>query len=100
MSYSVRDTPRYRLLMKMKLPLSIGMSQKKPCRQRLTINNRIPQFSVIIPSISDIFTTLYSVIKHETTANSKIIVFGITANMVALYAKLFENLVDLKVYQL
>ena len=50
---------------------------------------KVPQFSVIIPNAEDIFAALLALIKYEISANmedSKIIVFGITANLVALYA--------------
>ena len=64
---------------------------------------KVPQFSVIIPSIADTFTALYSLIREEIQANegeSKIIVFGTTANLVALYAQVFEGQTNLKVFEL
>ena len=62
---------------------------------------RVPQFHVLIPSVKDTFNVLKSLLKLESTSSSKIIVFGVTANMVALYAKLFlHNLTHLKVYEI
>ena len=64
---------------------------------------RVPQYSVIIPSVTDTFNALYSLIKEEvqtTAGEPKIIVFGTTANLVALYAELFQNQTNLKVYEL
>ena len=62
---------------------------------------RVPQFHVLIPSVKDTFTTLASLLTVESKTSSKIVVFGVTANMVALYARLFEQaLIHLKVYEL
>ena len=61
---------------------------------------KVPQYSVVIPSIVDTFTALYSLINEEiqaTEGESKIIVFGTTANLVALYAQVFERQTNLKV---
>ena len=55
---------------------------------------RVPQYSVIIPSVTNTFGALVSLINVEldaTKGDPKIIVFGTTANLVALYAKLFKN---------
>ncbi len=55
---------------------------------------RVPQYSVVVPSVKDTFGALLSLINVEvgtTKEDSKIIVFGTTANLVALYAKLFKN---------
>lgn len=46
------------------------------------------------------FTALLSVILEESKDSSKMIVFGVTANMVALYAKVFEGLIPFPLYQL
>ena len=49
------------------------------------------------------FPALLSIIKEEikaTEGDSKIIVFGTTANLVALYAQVFEAQTHLKVYEL
>ncbi|KAI9775056.1 MAG: hypothetical protein M1835_005946 [Candelina submexicana] len=54
---------------------------------------RVPQYHVIIPSVKDTFAALLSLLQYEikeTLPDSKIIVFGTTANLVALYAKVFE----------
>ena len=62
-----------------------------------------PQFSIIIPQPWDIFKTLLGLIRLEMNASkeaSKIIVFGITANLVALYADLFRELAETKVFEL
>ena len=62
---------------------------------------RVPQYHVIIPSARDTFNTLASLLNKESTPNSKIVVFGVTANMVVLYARLFsQGLTSLKVYEL
>ena len=64
---------------------------------------RVPQYSVTIPSVTDTFTALYSLIKEEvqtTEGEPKIIVFGTTANLVALYVHVFQNQTNLKVYEL
>ena len=64
---------------------------------------KVPQFSIIIPHAQDIFTTLLALISRETEVSKedpKIIVFGVTANMVALYAELYRELIPLKVFEL
>ncbi|MCJ1386944.1 hypothetical protein MMC17_010073 [Xylographa soralifera] len=62
---------------------------------------KVPQYYVLIPSVKDTFTTLASLLALESKTSSKIVVFGVTANMVALYARLFEQaLTHLKVYEL
>ena len=62
---------------------------------------KVPQFSIVIPKPEDTFAALFSIVKEETQLGKdepKIIVFGTTANLVALYSKVFESQVDLKVY--
>lgn len=57
----------------------------------------------MIPKVEDTFPALFSLIKeeiHATEGDSKIIVFGTTANLVALYAQVFEAQTHLKVYEL
>ena len=57
----------------------------------------------MIPNIEDTFPVLFSLIKQEMEApegDTKIIVFGSTANMVALCAQVFEAQTYLKVYEL
>ena len=64
---------------------------------------KVPQFSIFIPQAQDIFRTLLSVLRFEidaTKGDSKIIVFGVTANLVALYADLFRGLIPLQVFEL
>ncbi len=64
---------------------------------------KVPQFSVVIPRVEDTFTALFSLLKEEirvTDTESKIIVFGTTANLVALYSEVFEGQTSLKVYEL
>ena len=64
-------------------------------------HERVPQYFVTIPSVADTFTTLVSLLNYEAQTSSKIIVFGVTANMVALYAAVFaRGLTKLKVYQI
>lgn len=55
---------------------------------------RVPQYHVIIPAIQDTFAALLSLVKYEyqrDPTDSKIIVFGTTANLAALYADLFRG---------
>lgn len=57
----------------------------------------------MIPGVDNTFPALFSLIKEEinaTKGDSKIIVFGTTANLVALYAQVFEAQTNLKMYQL
>ena len=64
---------------------------------------RVPQFSILIPQAQDIFNTLLALIQFEVNSckeESKIIVFGVTANLVALYAELFRQLIPLRVFEL
>ena len=62
---------------------------------------KVPQYHVLMPSVKDIFTTLALLLTLESNFSSKIVVFGVTANMVALYARLFEQaLTHLRVYEL
>ncbi|KAF2094399.1 P-loop containing nucleoside triphosphate hydrolase protein [Rhizodiscina lignyota] len=68
----------------------------------------VPQYAVPIPNIHDTFTTLFALLQRECAANPtnfKTIVFGTTANGVALLYSLFGKLAPtllpgLKVYQL
>lgn len=64
---------------------------------------RVKQYSVVIPSVKDTFNALYSLIALEISNernNPKILVFGSTAMMVTLYAQLFQDQKELKVYEL
>ncbi|GAB7366030.1 hypothetical protein MBLNU230_g7353t1 [Neophaeotheca triangularis] len=57
--------------------------------------DRILQHSVIAPSVQDVFNYLDALLKNEqakTPGNFKIIVFGATANGVALMASIFSNI--------
>lgn len=63
----------------------------------------VPQCSVVIPTVVDTFATMLSLIKHEiaaATGEPKIIVFGTTAQLVRLYAKLFDGQTELRVFEL
>lgn len=65
--------------------------------------SKVPQYSLIIPSVCDTFPALLALLRYEANATEgdpKIIVFGTTANLVALYAKVFENLLDLPIFEL
>ena len=56
---------------------------------------RVPQYSVTMSDVKDTFGALVSLINaevNETKEDPKIIVFGTTANLVALYVKLFQHL--------
>lgn len=64
---------------------------------------KVPQFSLVIPSVDQTFIALFSLLRAEinaTVGKPKIIVFGTTANLVALYAKVFENQLGLPVFEL
>ena len=64
---------------------------------------KVPQFSLVIPGVDQTFMALFSVLTAEisaTVGKPKIIVFGTTANLVALYAKLYENQLGLPVFEL
>ncbi|KAE8330241.1 ATP-dependent RNA helicase mss116, mitochondrial [Aspergillus sergii] len=64
-------------------------------------HERVPQYHVLIPSVADTFTTLTSLLNLEVKNSSKIIVFGVTANMVALFAAAFsQGLTPLKVFEI
>lgn len=57
-------------------------------------HERVPQYHVIIPAVKDTFTALLSLVNYEyqrSPTDSKIIVFGTTANLAALYADLFRG---------
>jgi ATP-dependent RNA helicase MSS116, mitochondrial len=63
----------------------------------------VPQYSVVIPSVKDTFPALLSVVDHECREGGptpKIIVFGVAANMVSLYAAFFRQATSLQVYEL
>lgn len=62
---------------------------------------KVPQYHVIMPSVTDTFNTLASLLGHELKADSKAIVFGVTANMVALFSDCFaKGLTPLPVFEL
>lgn len=64
-------------------------------------HERVPQYHILMPSVADTFTTLASLLKLEIKGSSKIIVFGVTANMVALFAGVFsQGLTPLKVFEI
>lgn len=65
--------------------------------------DRVKQYHILMPSVKDTFNTLMALLNLESAlaASSKIIVFGVTANMVALYAKVFaQGLTSLRIYEL
>ena len=56
-------------------------------------HSRVPQYHVIIPSVKDTFGKLLSLISYEraeSSTDSKIIAFGTTANLVALFAEVLR----------
>lgn len=64
---------------------------------------KVPQFSVVVPNVRDTFTSLYLLLQEEvkaTVGEPKIIVFGTTAKIVALFAELFQRQLGLDVYEL
>lgn len=63
----------------------------------------MPQYHVVIPDVRDTFTALLSLVEHECReggSDPKIIVFGTTANLVAIYAEFFRQASSLQVYEL
>lgn len=63
----------------------------------------MPQYHVIIPTVKDTFPALLSLVEHESKeggSDPKIIVFGITANLVAMYAEFFRQASSFQVYEL
>ncbi|KAL8951549.1 MAG: hypothetical protein Q9222_002487 [Ikaeria aurantiellina] len=65
--------------------------------------DKVPQFSVVIPNVKDTFASLYLLLREEiqaTVGEPKIIVFGTTAKIVALFAEVFQDLFGLKVFEL
>ena len=66
-------------------------------------SKRVPQYSLIIPSVRESLSALYSLIQTEYQndgKDAKIIVFGITANGVGLFADVFRNQLPIQVYEL
>lgn len=64
-------------------------------------HERVPQYHVVMPSVVDTFTTLTSLLQYETKNNKKIIVFGFTANLVALIYDVFsQGLTSLPVFEI
>ncbi|KAL8994877.1 MAG: hypothetical protein Q9169_005275 [Polycauliona sp. 2 TL-2023] len=64
---------------------------------------KVPQFSIVIPNVKDTFTALHSLLQEEikaTVGESKIIVFGTTAKIVALFAEIFQKQLGLEVFEL
>jgi ATP-dependent RNA helicase MSS116 len=67
----------------------------------------VTQYSVIVPSVADVYSTLLTLLRKEyelSPSNFKAIVFGTTANMVALMHSLFSQILagnsDMQVFQL
>lgn len=63
----------------------------------------MPQYHVVIPTAKDTFTALLPLVEHERKeggSDPKIIVFGTTAKLVALYAEFFRQVSSLRVYEL
>lgn len=59
--------------------------------------DRVAQYSLIVPGVVEVYTTLYALLQREYAAapdNFKVICFGVTANQVALMAALFSNLLE------
>ncbi|KAK4610423.1 ATP-dependent RNA helicase, mitochondrial [Fulvia fulva] len=68
--------------------------------------DKVPQHSVVVPSVGDTFTTLRVLLQREyelQSQNFKVIVFGATANGVALMHSVFSNIfhgTQMQVFQL
>lgn len=64
-------------------------------------HERVPQYHVPIDSVASTFTTLAALLEREARTNAKIIVFGVTANLVALMARAFsQGLTTLPVFEI
>ncbi|KAJ5099490.1 hypothetical protein N7532_006491 [Penicillium argentinense] len=64
-------------------------------------HERVPQYHVLIPGVAETFNALAALLNLEIKNNAKIIVFGVTANMVALFARAFsQGLTPLKVFEI
>ncbi|KAL8673684.1 MAG: hypothetical protein Q9168_001899 [Polycauliona sp. 1 TL-2023] len=64
---------------------------------------KVPQYSIMVPNVKDTFTALYSLLQEEiksTVGDPKIIVFGTTAKIVALFAEVFQKQLGLEVFEL
>jgi len=66
---------------------------------------KVAQYSIVIPTVGDTFAALYALIQHERQQSPndfKAIVFGTTANGVAMLYDLFQEIFgrELKVYEL
>lgn len=69
----------------------------------ILVVHRVPQYHVIIPTVKDTIQALWGIVEHEREeggSNPKIIVFGSTANLVALYAAFFRQASTFSVYEL
>ncbi len=63
----------------------------------------MPQYHVVFPTVKGTFAALLSLIEQERKEGGsapKIIVFGTTANLVALYAEFYRQASSLRVYEL
>jgi ATP-dependent RNA helicase MSS116, mitochondrial len=63
----------------------------------------VPQYHVVVSTVKETFPAMSSLIEHESKEGGpdpKIIVFGTTANLVALYAEYFRQPSSLRVYEL
>ncbi|KAL8807171.1 MAG: hypothetical protein Q9182_000853 [Xanthomendoza sp. 2 TL-2023] len=66
-------------------------------------HTKVPQFSLVIPSVKDTFTSLYLLLQKEissTVGAPKIVVFGTTARLVSLFAQVFQRQFSIPVFQL
>ncbi|KAL8767663.1 MAG: hypothetical protein Q9209_005922 [Squamulea sp. 1 TL-2023] len=65
--------------------------------------DKVPQFSVVVPNVKNTFSALYLLLQEEiksTIGDPKIIVFGTTAKIVALFAEIFQQQLGLEVFEL
>ncbi|RMY73695.1 hypothetical protein D0863_03700 [Hortaea werneckii] len=67
--------------------------------------DQVTQYSVVLPTVSDTFSTLYALIEEErrqTPSGFKAIIFGTTANGIALLHELFQIAMadKINIYQL
>ncbi|PYH84658.1 P-loop containing nucleoside triphosphate hydrolase protein [Aspergillus uvarum CBS 121591] len=59
-------------------------------------HERVPQYSVVVPGVEQIYTALHALLKEEMKGkkSKKVIVFGATSNLVALMNMAFGKLLE------
>ncbi|PWY89952.1 P-loop containing nucleoside triphosphate hydrolase protein [Aspergillus heteromorphus CBS 117.55] len=100
MCFSATVPPKVRDVVK--VVLKPGYSDISTIEKNETpTHERVPQYHMIMPSVGDTFNMTAAIIQHETKNCSKIIVFGPTSYVVAMFGDLFaQGLVNMPVYQI